>query len=68
MFKAFQAYGPNNLFDAGLNWINYSYISNSVANPGCLTPILISFHPGSWISDPKTTKKEGEKLLLIFFL
>ena len=34
----------------------------SVADPGCLTRILIFTHPGSRIPDPKTgTKERGEK-------
>jgi hypothetical protein len=35
---------------------------SSVADPGCLSRILIFTHPGSRISDPKTATKEwGEK-------
>jgi hypothetical protein len=34
----------------------------SVADPGCLSRILIFTHPGSRIPDPKTaTKERGEK-------
>jgi hypothetical protein len=33
-----------------------------LADPGCLSRILIFTHPGSLISDPKTaTKERGEK-------
>jgi hypothetical protein len=48
-------------------YFTYKYrvicISNaSVADPGCLSRILIFTHPGSRISDPKTaTKERGEK-------
>jgi hypothetical protein len=31
---------------------------SSVADPGCLSPILIFTHPGSRIPDPKTGTKE----------
>jgi hypothetical protein len=31
----------------------------SVADPGCLSRILIFTHPGSRIPDPKTATKEG---------
>jgi hypothetical protein len=38
----------------------------SVADPGCLSRILIFTHPGSWILDPKTaTKERGEKKLVV---
>jgi hypothetical protein len=43
----------------------------SVADPGCLSRILIFTHPGSRIPDPKTrTKERGEKKLLsyLFFV
>jgi hypothetical protein len=37
---------------------------SSVADPGCLSRILIFTHPGSRIPDPKTaTKERGEKKL-----
>ncbi len=39
----------------------------SVADPGCLSRILIFTHPGSRIPDPKTgTKERGEKNLLLY--
>ncbi len=39
----------------------------SVADPGCLSRILIFTHPGSRIPDPKTaTKERGEKNLLSY--
>jgi hypothetical protein len=38
----------------------------SVADPGCLSRILIFTHPGSRIPDPKTaTKERGEKKLVV---
>jgi hypothetical protein len=38
----------------------------SVADPGCLSRILIFTHPGSRIPDPKTaTKERGEKKFLV---
>jgi hypothetical protein len=33
----------------------------SVADPGCLSRILIFVHPGSWIPDPKTATKERDE-------
>jgi hypothetical protein len=40
------------------------FIETSVADPGCLSRILIFTHPGSRIPDPKTaTKERGEKKL-----
>jgi hypothetical protein len=37
-----------------------------VADPGCLSRILIFTHPGSRISDPKTaTKERGEKKFVV---
>jgi hypothetical protein len=45
-----------------------SSVVDSVADPGCLSRILIFTHPGSRISDPKTaTKERGEKNLIITF-
>jgi hypothetical protein len=42
------------------------YISNSVADLGCLSRILIFTHPGSRIPDPKTaTKERGEKKFVV---
>ncbi len=42
------------------------YLSFSVADPGCLSRILIFTHPGSRIPDPKTaTKERGEKKLVV---
>jgi hypothetical protein len=39
-----------------------------VADPGCLSGILIFTHPGSRIPDPKTaTKERGEKKFVITF-
>jgi hypothetical protein len=41
----------------------------SVADPGCLSRILIITHPGSRIPDPKTaTKERGEKKLVVKLL
>jgi hypothetical protein len=38
----------------------FQYILSSVADPGCLSRILIFY--SSWIPDPKTsTKERGEK-------
>jgi hypothetical protein len=38
----------------------------SVADPVCLSRILIFTHPGSRIPDPKTaTKERGEKKLVV---
>jgi hypothetical protein len=38
----------------------------SVADPGCLSQILIFTHPGSRIRDPKTaTKERDEKKLVV---
>ena len=38
----------------------------SVADPGCLSRILIFTHPGSWNSVPKTALKDrGEKKLVV---
>jgi hypothetical protein len=43
-------------------------LMNSVADPGCLSRILIFTHPGSRIPDPKTaTKERGEKKFVILF-
>jgi hypothetical protein len=40
--------------------------SSSVADPGCLSRILIFTHPGSRISDPKTAMKDrGEKVFVV---
>jgi hypothetical protein len=40
-------------------------LPSSVADPGCLSRILIFTHPGSRISDPKTaTKERGEQNFL----
>ncbi len=40
----------------------------SVADPGCLSRILIFVHPGSRIPDPKTaTKERGEKKIVLPF-
>jgi hypothetical protein len=42
---------------------------SSVADPGCLSRILIFTDPGSRISDPKTaTKERGEILVFTFFV
>ena len=39
---------------------------DSVADPGCLSRILIFTHPGSWNSVPKTALKDrGEKKLVV---
>jgi hypothetical protein len=35
-----------------------SNVANSVADPGCLSRILIFTHPGSRIPDPKAAAKE----------
>jgi hypothetical protein len=44
-------------------------VYTSVADPGCLSRILIFTHPGSRIPDPKTaTKERAEKNLLHLFL
>ncbi len=41
-------------------------IMSSVADPGCLSRILIFTHPGSRISDPKTAIKDrGEKYFFV---
>jgi hypothetical protein len=41
---------------------------SSVADPGCLSRILIFVHPGSRFPDPKTvTKERGEKKLVLPF-
>ncbi len=37
------------------------YGTSSVADPGCLSRILIFTHPGSRIPDPKTATKERDK-------
>jgi hypothetical protein len=40
----------------------------SIADPGCLSRILIFIHPGSRIPDQTTAaKQEGEKLVVISF-
>jgi hypothetical protein len=40
----------------------------SVADPGCLSRILIFTHPGSRIPDPKTaTKERGEKKIVVLY-
>ncbi len=42
------------------------FIGGSVADPGCLSRILIFTHPGSRIPDPKTAIKDrGEKNLFV---
>jgi hypothetical protein len=42
------------------------YEEISVADPGCLSRILIFTHPGSQIPDPKTaTKERGEKIFYV---
>ncbi len=39
---------------------------DSVADPGCLSRILIFIHPGSWNLVPKTALKDmGEKKLVV---
>jgi hypothetical protein len=38
-----------------------TYPPCSVADPGCLSRILIFIHPRSWISDPKITTKERDE-------
>jgi hypothetical protein len=40
---------------------NVTPMISSVADPGCLSRILIFTHSGSRISDPKTVKKRGVK-------
>jgi hypothetical protein len=43
------------------------YDPHSVADPGCLSRILIFVYPGSPIPDPETaTKERGEKNLLYY--
>jgi hypothetical protein len=40
--------------------------TTSVADPGCLSRILIFTHPGSRIPDPKAaTKERGEKEIVV---
>jgi hypothetical protein len=49
--------------------LNLIFVMHSVADPGCLSRILILIftHPGSRILDPKTaTKERGEKNLLSY--
>jgi hypothetical protein len=41
------------------NLLEDSMYEFSVADPGCLSRILIFTHPGSRIPDPKTAAKEG---------
>jgi hypothetical protein len=46
-------------------------LSCSVADPGCLSRILIFTHPGSWISDTRSknsNKREGRKKFFYTFL
>jgi hypothetical protein len=46
--------------------VQYRYCITSVADPGCLSRILIFTHPGSRIPDPKTGRKErGEKTFFV---
>ncbi len=50
--------------------VKTSTVTNSVADPGCLSRVLIFTHPGSRIPDPKTatTKKDrGEKNNLLSY-
>ncbi len=43
-------------------------LGSSVADPGCLSRILIFTHPGSWIPDPKIAPKErSEKICCLTF-
>ncbi len=42
--------------------IFFCFVTNSVADPGCLSRILLFIHPGFRIPDPTTaTKKERKK-------
>ncbi len=49
-------------------WKSCPLVLTSVADPGCLSPILIFVHPGSRISDPNSKKRGVKKICCPTFL
>ncbi len=55
------------IFGHHIEFSGKSIVQLSVANPGCLSRILIFTHPGSRIPDPKiATKERGEKKIFSY--
>jgi hypothetical protein len=49
------------------NWAVTCLLRPRVVDPGCLSRILIFFHPECWISDPATGRKRRGKNRLVFY-
>jgi hypothetical protein len=61
-------YLPRPEFKKRLASYRYFRLFSSVADPGCLSRILIFTHPGSRIPDPKTATKERDEKNLLSYL